>query len=190
MSQHVFGPAPGDIYATWKFRRDYYRFLTDSVVDLFIRAKKYGEKIFDRKTIWTRAHATWQESPTCDHVDAKWKPEGAETSHYDFTPAYEWSSSIRENVSACYDYFRWGDFLTGMGNDFPECGLIDRNYYGAAMAASFGAFNGFPYSYWGHWGSPAVVAQRVADVAAAYGFAGYGRNYGYVQGWQHRKTPV
>jgi len=190
MSQHVFGPNPADIYATWKFRRDYFRLLTDHVVDLFIKGKRYGEKLFGRDIIWTRAHATWQESPTCDHVDAAWKPKGAPVSRYDYTPAYDWSSSIRENVSACYDYFRWGDFLTGMGNDFPEGGWIDRCYYGAAMTASFGAFNDVPYSYWGHWGAPAAVSQRVHDVAATYGVSGGMWNCGDVQGWQHRKTPV
>ncbi|MDO8586520.1 MAG: DUF1080 domain-containing protein [Armatimonadota bacterium] len=190
MAQHVFGPKAEDIYATWKFRRDYYRLLTDTVVDLFIRAKKHGEKIFDRKRIWTRAHATWQESPTCDHVDAAWKPAGAPLSRYDYTPAYEWSSSIRENVSACYDYFRWGDFLTGMGNDHPEGGYIDRNYNGAALGASFGIFNDVPYGYWAHWGAPSPVSQRVQDVAAAYGLAGQMWNCGYPQDWEHRKTPV
>ncbi len=190
MSQHVFGPNPADIYATWKFRRDYFRLLTDHVVDLFIKGKRYGEKIFERDIIWTRAHATWQESPTCDRVNAPWKPEGAHISRYDYTPAYYWSSSIRESVSACYDYFRWGDFLTGMGNDFPEGGWIDRCYYGAAMTASFGAFNEVPYSYWGHWGAPAPVSQRLHDVAATYGVAGGMWNCGDVQNWQHRKTPV
>lgn len=190
MAQHVFGESPSDIYATWKFRRDYFRLLTDHVVDLFIEGKRYGEKIFDKKRIWTRAHATWQESPPCDHVNAAWKPEGAPISRYDYTPAYDWSSSIRENISACYDYFRWGDFLTGMGNDLAEGGYLDRNYLGAALAASFGVFNEVPYSYWGHWGAPALVSQRVHDVAAAYGLAGQMWNCGYVQNWQHRKTPV
>jgi len=190
MAQHVFGPGDADIYATWKFRRDYHRLLTDTVVDLFLAGKRYGEKIFGRKRIWTRAHATWQESPTCDHTHAAWAPEGTPHSRYDYTPSYEWSSSIRENISACYDYFRWGDFLTGMGNDHPEGGYIDRNYYGAALACSFGNFNEVPYSYWGHWGAPAPVSQRVADAAAVFGLGGHMWNCGYVQNWEHRETPV
>lgn len=190
MAQHVFGKSAEDIYATWKFRRDYFRMLQDHVVDLFIEAKRYAEKIFHRERIWTRAHATWQESPTCDHVDAPWKPKGAPVSRYDYTPAFEWSSTIRESISACCDYFRWGDYLSGMGNDFPEGGWIDRNYYGAAMTASFGAFNEVPYSYWGHWGAPRPVSQRVHDVAAAYGLSGDLWNCGWVQDWQHRCSPV
>ena len=190
MSQHVFGPSTHEIAATWKFRRDYYRLLEDQVVDLFIKAKEYGENLFGHRPIWTRAHATWQESPTCDHVNAAWAPADAPISRYDYTPAYDWSSSIRENVSACYDYFRWGDYLTGMGTDHPEGGYIDRNYYGAALACSFGNFNQVPYGYWGHWGSPAPVSERMEDLAAAMGLAGQRRHCGFVQGWQHRKTPV
>lgn len=190
MSQHVFGKSANDIYATWKFRRDYFRLLQDHVVDLFIRGKEYGEKLFGKEIIQTRAHATWQESPTCDWTDAPWKPKGAPVSRYDYTPAYDWSSSIRENTSACYDYFRWGDFLTGMGHDFPEGGWIDRCYYGDAMTASFNNVNKVPYGYYGHWGAPKEVSQRVMDVAAAYGIAGGMWNCGDVQGWEARKTPV
>ncbi|MBI3910621.1 MAG: hypothetical protein HY320_06780 [Armatimonadetes bacterium] len=190
MAQHVFGSQPADIYATWKFRRDYFRLLTDHVVDLFTQGKRYGKQLLGRQRVWTRAHATWGESPTYDHVSAAWKPADAPTSRYDYTPAYEWSASIRENISACYDYFRWGDFLTGMGSDHPEAGFIDRNYYGAALAASFGAFNDVPYSYWGHWGMPAPVSQRLHDVAAAFGLAERREYCSYVQDWQHRKTPV
>ena len=190
MSQHVFGPKPSDIYATWKFRRDYFRLLQDHVVDLFIKAKRYGEQIFDRKPIWTRAHATWQESPTCDHVNASWKPKNAPVSRYDYTPAYDWSSTIRENMSACCDYFRWGDFLTGNGSDMPEGGWIDRNYYGHALAASLGIVNDVPYAYSACWGAPRPVVDRVNDVVAAFGLAGWMWNVGWVQGWQHRKTPV
>ena len=190
MAQHVFGKSPADICATWKFRRDYFRLLQDRVVDLFIQAKRYGEKLFGKDIIWTRAHATWQESPTCDRVDAPWKPKDAPVSRYDYTPAYDWSSSIRENTSACYDYFRWGDFLTGMGHDFPEGGWIDRNYYGHAMTCSFNTVNAVPYGYYGHWGAPAPVSQRVMDVAAAYGIAGGMWNCGEAQGWRNRKTPV
>ena len=34
-------------------------------------------------------------------------------------------------MSACYDYFKWNEYLTGGGTDHPEGGFIDRNYYGA-----------------------------------------------------------
>jgi len=189
-AQHVFGPTLEDIHATWKFRRDYFTLLTNHVVDLFIQAKEYGEELFGQARIWTRAHATWQEAPTCDHTNAVWAPADAPRSRYDFTPAYDWSSSIRENVSACYNYFRWGDFLTGMGTDHPEGGYIDRNYYGAALACSFGKWNDVPYSYHGHWGAPEAVRERVHAVAAAMGLGGPRHTATWVQGWEHRTTPV
>ncbi len=196
-AQHVWGKSEADVYAVWKFRRDYYRILIDHVVDMFNEAKAYGEEIFGHDRIWTRAHATWQEAPTCDHTNAAWAPESAPRSRYDYTPAYDWSSSIRENVSACYDYFRWGDFLTGMGTDHPEGGYLDRNYYGAALALAWGSYNDVPYGYYGHWGSPKEVAQRVLDASAAWGINGRLRgesnaadHAAWVQGYQHRKTNV
>ncbi len=189
-AQHVFGPTLEDIHATWKFRRDYFTLLTNQVVNLFIEAKRYGEELFGRDRIWTRAHATWQEAPTCDHTDAAWAPKDAPRSRYDYTPAYDWSSSIRENVSACYNYFRWGDFLTGMGTDHPEGGYIDRNYYGAALACSFGKWNDVSYSYYGHWGAPKAVSERVRAVAAAMGLGGARDTATWVQGWEHRASPV
>lgn len=189
-SQHVWGRTAEDIYAVWKFRRDYYRMLVDHVVNLFICAKQYGEKLFGRERIWTRAHATWQEAPTCDHTNATWAPADAPRSRYDYTPAYDWSSSFRENVSACYDYFRWGDFLTGMGTDHPEGGYIDRNYYGAALACSWGSYNDVPYGYFGHWGAPREVSQRVHDASAAWGIEQNLLHVARVQEFQHRKMNV
>ncbi|MCE5260231.1 MAG: hypothetical protein LLG44_14410 [Chloroflexi bacterium] len=188
--QHVWGRGAEDVYAVWKFRRDYYRLLADHVVDLFVEAKRYGEEIFSRPRIWTRAHATWQEAPTCDHTNAAWAPASAPRSRYDYTPAYDWSSSIREDISACYDYFRWGDFLTGMGTDHPEGGYIDRNYYGAALACAWGSYNDVPYGYFGHWGAPKEVSQRVFDASAAWGIDNSVLYTGWVQGFQHRKMNV
>ncbi|MHB9031879.1 MAG: hypothetical protein ACYC6L_02405 [Anaerolineae bacterium] len=188
--QHVWGRNAEDVYAVWKFRRDYYRLLIDQVVDLFIQAKRYGELIFANPRIWTRAHATWQEAPTCDHTNAAWAPKEEPRSRYDFTPAYDWSSSIREDISACYDYFRWGDFLTGMGTDHPEGGYIDRNYYGAALACAWGSYNDVPYGYFGHWGAPNEVSQRVLDASAAWGINHDLLYTGWVQGMQHRKMNV
>lgn len=119
-------------------------------------AKAYAEELFGGP-IMTRAHATWQESPTCDHyykkanaiggfnladkLDEKYrnitskspvedraalekaKMEKAKEmgiSRYEYTPYYDWSASIRENTSACYDYFKWNEFLTGSGTDHPK----------------------------------------------------------------------
>jgi len=193
--QHVLGPSPNGIYQTWKMRRDYFRLLQDHVVELFVQAKRYAEKLFGHR-ILTRAHATWQESPTCDQFDlgvgfgGKCGTEKMEVpvSRYDYTPRYVWSSSIRESQSACYDYFRWGDYLTGMGTDHPEGGYIDRNYHGAALACSFGHYNELDYGYYGHWGAPRAVSDRVHDLAAAMGLGGGAM--AHVQGWRHRRSPV
>jgi hypothetical protein len=109
---------------------------------------------------------------------------------YDYTPAYVWSSSIRENISACYDYFRWNEFLTGSGNDHPEGGNTDRDYYAEALACSFGVLNRFPYAYCGSWGSPNEVLRRLRDVGEVYGVAAHGLSHALVQGMEHRDTDV
>jgi hypothetical protein len=31
-----------------------------------------------------------------------------------------WSNTVHQASSACYDYFKWGDFLTGNGNDHAK----------------------------------------------------------------------
>ena len=65
-AQHVFGKAPQDIANTWLFRNRYFELLQRTVVDLSKEAKDYAESLWGGP-IMTRAHATWQESPTCDH---------------------------------------------------------------------------------------------------------------------------
>ena len=52
------------------------------------------------------------------------------------TPRISWGNTVHQAAAACYDYFKWGDYLQPTGNDFAECGWSDRNYYRAAMAAS------------------------------------------------------
>jgi hypothetical protein len=194
-SQHVFGKNKEDIYATWLFRKRYFEMLSRRVVDLSLDALEYSEKLFGAP-IMTRAHATWQESPTCDHYfegdefSAMSPGSAAKGKLYDYMPGYVWSSSIRENISACYDYFRWNDFLTGSGNDHPEGGNTDRCYYAQALACSFGVLNRFPYAYCGSWGSPNEVLRRLRDVGEAYGTAGHGITHALVQGMEHRDTDV
>jgi hypothetical protein len=65
-AQHVFGKDPQDIANTWLFRNRYFELLQRTVVDLSKEAKDYAESLWGGP-IMTRAHATWQESPTCDH---------------------------------------------------------------------------------------------------------------------------
>lgn len=192
-SQHVMGKAPGDVYRTWLFRKNYFEMLSEKVLSLSMDALHYSEQLFGGP-IMTRAHATWQESPTCDHFyeNDAFSGQREAISRYDYTPHYIWSSSIRENVSACYDYFRWNEFLTGSGNDHPEGGNSDRNYYAQALACSFGVLNRFPYAYCGSWGSPAEVLRRLNDVGIAYGTPAFGPKQGHnlVQGVEHRLTDV
>jgi len=158
-SQYVLGDSAEDVARTMRLRKLYFELLEDQVTSLCIRGKRYAESLYGQRT-HSRNHATWQEAPTCDHMGKV---------RYDYTPAYQASSSIREAISACYDYFEWNDFLTGGGNDFCEGGFLDRDYYGGAMAASFASLNEYQTSYWGAWGFPAEVGVRQRAVAAAYG---------------------
>ncbi len=214
-AQHIFEPGETGVYKTWLFRKRYFELLQKKVVDLSIKAKDYAENLFGAP-IMTRAHATWQESPTCDHY---YKPDNAphlkldtddpsltkEQNHvaktrrlaeiwkemgitrYDYTPNYDWSSSIRENISACYDYFMWNDFLTGAGNDHPEGSNTDRNYYAQALASSFGSLNKYEQAYCAAWGSPQEIIHRFTMVGLVYGNP---HGYNIEQGMQHRKTDV
>ena len=193
-NQHVFGKDEKGIYETWLFRKRYFEMLQTQVVNLCLDAKEYAESLFGGP-IMTRAHATWQEAPTCDrfgHKPAMTREERIKISRYEYTPLYEWSSSIRESISACYDYFKWNDFLTGSGTDHPEGGYADRNYYAQAFASSLGVLNEFPYAYCGSWGSPKEVLRRLRNVGITYGNVNWATDQGHsiVQGVSHRLTDV
>jgi hypothetical protein len=201
-SQYVLGKDPQGVYETWLFRKRYFELLSRRVVDLSVDALEYSEKLFGAP-IMTRAHATWQESPTCDRhfegdvFSAMVPGSAARGKLYDYTPSYVWSSSIRENIAACYDYFRWNEFLTGSGNDHPEGGNTDRDYYAQALACSFGVLNRFPYAYCASWGSPNEVRRRFRNVGKVYGTAEVdgilatdGLSHALVQGIEHRDTDV
>lgn len=193
-AQHVFGRDEKDVYDTWLFRKRYFEMLQDKVVELSAEAKKYAETFFG-SPIMTRAHATWQESPTCDHFSetARFSEMCSEEySRYDYTTEYVWSSSIRENTSACYDYFKWNDFLSGGGTDHPEGGFTDRNYYAEALAASLGELNRFPYAYCADWGSPREVSRRIDNVRVTYGNMNFGAVFAdnLVQGMSARETDI
>lgn len=190
-SQHVFGRDRDGILRTWRFRKRYYEMLQRRVVDLCNETKKYAESLFGAP-IMTRAHSTWQESPTCDHFYAAEEFTGTpqNCSRYDYLPAYQWSSSIREDVSACYDYFKWNEYLTGGGTDHPEGGFLDRDYYGDAFACSLALLNKFPFSYYGCWGGPKTVIRRLEEVGQTFGNQGLDLAHNYIQGLSPRISDV
>jgi len=225
-AQHVFGKTEKDIADTWQFRNRYFELLQRTVVDLSNYAKAYAESLWGGP-IMTRAHATWQEAPTCDHfyrvkgaeggfdigemlapelaaVDdkspaalraAKYKAIGDKMkelgiSTYEYTPWYHWSTSIRENMSACYDYFKWNEFLSGGGTDHAEGGFLDRNYFSEALAASFGELNKFEQAYCACWGMPKELSGMFSRVANVYGNSPNGDEIGFVNGLGTRRTDV
>jgi len=183
---HVFGPAPEDIRRTALFRARYYRMLQDDVVDLFVEAKHYLEGKLGYR-LESRAHATWAESPTID----KWETgqDRHARNQYEYTSNFVWSDTVHQAAAACHDYFKWGEFLTGTGNDHAECGWLDRDYYGLALGCSTGIVNEIPYSYAAHWGSPNEVSARRSWLQTAYGDAGSAA-HGMVQGMVHRDVQV
>jgi len=183
---HVFGGTPEQIQETALFRSRYYRLLQDGVVNLFVAAKRHLEKKMGYR-LDARAHATWAESPTID----KWEvgEEHLPPHQYEYTPNFIWSDTVHQAAAACHDYFKWGDFLTGNGNDHAEGGWLDRNYYGLALGCSTGILNEVPYSYAAHWGMPAEVSRRRQALVNAYGASAW-PPYGMVQGMEHRHVGV
>ncbi len=182
---HVFGATPEAIRETALFRARYYRLLQDGVVELFTSAKRHAEQRMGHK-LESRAHATWAESPTVDYWNVG--QENMNRHKYEYTPNFVWSVTVHQAASACHDYFRWGDFLTGNGNDHSEGGWLDRNYYGLALGCSTGILNEVPYSYAAHWGSPREISERHWWLQCAYGTAG--GFHARVQGMQHRAVEV
>ncbi|HSV73947.1 MAG TPA: hypothetical protein VLH79_09325 [Chthonomonadales bacterium] len=183
---HTFGESEEDIQRTALFRSRYYRLLQDGVVELFAAARRHAEERMGHR-LEARAHATWAESPTIDF----WR-SGSEPMYqraYEYTSDFVWSNTVHQAASACHDYFRWGDFLTGNGTDHPECGWLDRDYWGLALACSIGVLNEVPYAYCAHWGMPAEVNERRTMLSSTYG-AGGSPLWGIVQGMQPRDVSV
>jgi len=149
--QYVMGAEPEDIHRTFLLRDRYYRMLNDGVVDLFKEAKDHAEDLYDRH-LPTGAHASWAQSPTIDLWDAE-KLHG-NAYKYEYTSNFIWSNTVHQAAAACYDYFKWGEYLVPTGNDFAEGGWADRNYYGAAMGASIGVVNQTRNAYAAAWGFP------------------------------------
>lgn len=182
----VFGSTPQEIQRTALFRARYYHLLQNGVVDLFTQAKHYAEKVMGHR-LEARAHATWAESPTIDYWRTGSQPMFR--SAYEYTSNFVWSNTVQQAASACYDYFKWGDFLTGNGNDHAEGGYADRDYFALALACSTGILNEVPLSYAAHWGMPDEVSRRRMALVNVYGDAG-SPLFGMVEGMEHRNTTV
>ena len=131
--QYVMGDTPEDIHRTFLLRDRYYRMLNDEVVDLFKAAKDYAEELFGRE-LETSAHASWAQSPTIDYWN--YEKRNGSANQYEYTSNFIWGNTVHQAAAACYDYFKWSEYLEPTGNDFAEGGWADRDYYGAAMAAS------------------------------------------------------
>ncbi len=185
-AQHVFGPSPEDVQNTHLFRARYYRMLEGGVVDLMTRAKRYAEGLSGH-LLEARAHVTWAESPTID----RWEqgPLAQHSLKYEYTSQFLWSNTVHQAASACQDYFRWNDFLTGGGNDHAEGGYLDRDYFGLALACSTGIMNDVPYAYAAHWGMPAEISERRTALVDAYGASG-SATFQAVQNSEHRDVDV
>lgn len=186
-TMHVFGSSPRAIRETALFRARYYHLLQDGVVDLFADAKRHAEARMGHR-LEARAHATWAESPTID----SWETSrgGGVTAKYEYTPNFLWSATVHQAASACYDYFKWGDFLTGNGNDHAEGGWLDRNYWGLALACSTGILNETPLSYAAAWGGPAEIMERHHLAERVFGASGGSDHAAPVTGLQHRDVSV
>ena len=130
--QYVFGNSIKEIHQTFLFRDRYYKLLNHHVVDLFKAAKNYASTLFDVDDFGTFGHASWAEAPTID----KWDTGNLHHSayQYEYTPNFVWGNTVHQAASACYDYFKWGEYLEPTRNDFAETGWNDRNYYGAALS--------------------------------------------------------
>lgn len=197
LSQHVFGKTEDDIVRTWQFRNRYYELLHRQVVNLCLRTKEHAEKLFGN-TIMTTGHSTWQECPTADRFYGEQNfstPHEGEHSLYDYTPEFVWSASIRENMAACHDHFKWGEYLCCIGTDIPEGGFLDRNYYGAAFTSSLAVLNRFPMAYYCIWGAPDPIKERVGEVGVTFGhYANYFKSYEFghnlIQGYTSRISEI
>ena len=184
--QYVMGSQPEDIHRTFLLRDRYYKMVNNDVVDLFKEAKKYSETLFGR-SLDTEGHSSWAESPTIDLWDTEKLRENA--AKYEYTSNYVWGNTVQQAAAGCYDYFKWGEYLEPTGNDFAECGWMDRNYYGAAMGASIGVINKYPNAYIAAWGMP-VQSQRWRD-AINRAFGGRdGSSTNQITGGVHRDIEV
>jgi len=186
--QYVRGESSTEIQKTYLFRDNYYHMLNDYVVDLFKEAKEYATELFGVEDWGTHGHSSWAESPTVD----MWNLESLDRQayKYEYTPNFVWGNTVQQAAAACYDYFKWGEYLEPTRNDFAELGWNDRNYYGAAMSASIGVLNRIPESYPAFWGMPYKVRERKTAINDAYGGAVRSKSLKMITGGVHRDVDV
>lgn len=186
--QYVFGASKEEIHKTFLFRDRYYKLLNNHVVDLFKEAKQYAAELFNVADFGTFGHSSWAESPTIDLWNG-----GSQNPYavkYEYTPNFVWGNTVQQAAAACYDYFKWGEYLEPTRNDFAECGWNDRNYYGAAMSASIGVINKFTESYPAFWGMPREVSERKAAINDAFGGSVLSESLKMITGGVHRDVDV
>ena len=186
--QYVRGKSRIDIQKTFLFRDNYYHLLNDYVVDLFKEAKKYATELFGVDDWGTSGHSSWAESPTIDRWDVGDLNENAY--QYEYTSNFVWGNTVQQAAAACYDYFKWGEYLEPTRNDFAEGGWNDRDYYGAAMATSLGVLNRIPNAYPAFWGMPNAVKERKAAINDAFGGAPRSKSIDLITGHVHRDVDV
>lgn len=186
--QYVQGASQEAIQKTYLFRDRYYKLLNNHVVDLFKDAKEYASDLFQVEDFGTFGHSSWAESPTIDLWDTDHLQAFAYK--YEYTPNFIWSNTVQQAAAACYDYFKWGEYLEPTRNDFAECGWNDRNYYGAAMSTSIGVLNRIPKSYPAFWGMPAEVKERRGAINDAFGGRIRSKSLEKITGGLHRDVDV
>ncbi|MBK1876012.1 hypothetical protein [Pelagicoccus mobilis] len=190
-SMRVTDATPTGIQQTALLRARYYELLQEHVVDLFVDAKEYLEEKMGHQ-VHSKAHATWAESPTIDQWDSGQLNPYAQK--YEYTSNFISSNTVHQAASACYDYFKWGDFLHGTGNDTAEVGWLDRNYWGFALASSLGPLNRIRNAYAAHWGMPKEINERRRHLIDAWGTHAWRAQaslpYTLVQDFDHRLVDI
>ena len=186
--QYVMGKSREDIHRTFLFRDRYYKLLNNHVVDLFKDAKAYASQLFKVDDFGTDGHSSWAESPTVDLWDIG--PLERHAYKYEYTPNFVWGNTVHQAAAACYDYFKWGEYLEPTRNDFAELGWNDRNYYGAAMATSLGVVNRIPNAYPAIWGMPEQVRERKTAINDAFGGKPRSASIDLISGNVHRDVDV
>jgi hypothetical protein len=186
--QYVKGSSTDEIQKTFLFRDNYYKMLNHHLVDIFTEVQAYSRELFGVEDWGTSGHASWAESPTVDYWETLSLHRNAYK--YEYTSSFVWGNTVQQAAAACYDYFKWGEYLSPTRNDFAELGWVDRNYYASAMAASVGVINRNPAAYPHFWGHPKDVYRRKQAINNAYGGDAESRSMNLITEMVHRDVDV